>query len=81
MDARTPPSFWVGLSLEVDTLTMGRKTIAAKVRDLSAANDARELANLKHAAEQIAEVANNMKVISDHLAKQIARLSARHPHQ
>lgn len=70
---RDGPSLFVGITLEVEEIIIGRNVMNTKVATIREAMDKRHEATLKQAAEELAVIAGQMQTLSAHLASVIGR--------
>lgn len=63
------PTFFTGTSFAVEEIKLGLNVLTAKVRDLEQGNRVGSAVQQKLAAEKIAEVSGQIKILADTLAR------------
>lgn len=78
-DTENPPpvDLFVGTRLEMDEIAVCTNRSVTLVRAMRAAHDARDPAPLKEKAEELSRIADQMRIMSGHLASVLARHAKR----
>lgn len=73
------PSLFHGLSLEVEEIILGLNVLTTKVRDLKGSFDHKQAISMKHAADDIAIVGNQVAILAGHLSGVVTKFVNRKP--
>ena len=73
------PDFFTGTSFSVEETLLGLNVLTAKVRGLKHSHATRNAAAMKLGAEDVAKIAGQIKLLSDHLAGVCVRHLNRRP--